>query len=68
MRPPHNSIFAPEFPHDLPWENTDPLTMAGLLGRPVLMEFWDFCRPELDPDAAVHEGVAAPLRRSPGCR
>ena len=45
MRPPVDHIEAPAFPPRLPWINTDPLRMDQQLGRPVLVEFWDFCRP-----------------------
>ena len=45
MRPPVDSIAAPPFPAGAQWLNSDPLTMDGLRGRPVLLEFWDFCRP-----------------------
>ncbi len=44
MRPPVDDIHAPEFPIRLPWFNAPPLTMGELSGRPVLIEFWDFCR------------------------
>jgi thiol-disulfide isomerase/thioredoxin len=37
-------IAAPPFPRDLPWVNTAPLRMDKQVGRPVLVEFWDFCR------------------------
>ena len=33
------------FPPRLPWINTAPLRMDQQRGRPVLIEFWDFCRP-----------------------
>ena len=29
----------------VPWVNVAPLRMDQQLGRPVLIEFWDFCRP-----------------------
>jgi AhpC/TSA family len=45
MRPPVQDILAPPFPHGLTWINTAPLRMDRLLGRAVLIEFWDFCRP-----------------------
>ncbi len=32
---------APEFATG-PWVNTDPLTMSGLRGRVVLIDFWTF--------------------------
>ena len=35
------NIHAPEFPQDLEWINTPrPLTIAGLRGKVVLLEFW----------------------------
>ncbi|MGA2925221.1 MAG: redoxin domain-containing protein [Solirubrobacteraceae bacterium] len=45
MRPPVDDIAAPGFPPRLPWINAAPLRMDQQLGRPVLVEFWDFCRP-----------------------
>src|SRR4051794_23630959 len=33
------------FPRDLRWVNVAPLRMDQQRGRPVLLEFWDFCRP-----------------------
>jgi hypothetical protein len=33
------------FPPRLPWINVTPLRMDQQRGRPVLVEFWDFCRP-----------------------
>jgi len=45
MRAPVDSIAAPPFPPRLPWINVAPLRMDKQLGRPVLIEFWDFCRP-----------------------
>src|SRR3954465_5722326 len=44
VRPPVE-IAAPPFPKDLPWVNVAPLRMDQQIGRPVLVEFWDFCRP-----------------------
>ena len=38
-------IAAPPFPRELPWVNVAPLRMDQQIGRPVLIEFWDFCRP-----------------------
>ena len=47
--PPHASARRshrrPPFPAPLPWFNVAPLRMDQQLGRPVLIEFWDFCRP-----------------------
>jgi thiol-disulfide isomerase/thioredoxin len=45
MRAPVDHIPAPAFPRDLPWINTAALRMDQQRGRPVLVEFWDFCRP-----------------------
>lgn len=46
MRPPVDHIQAPEFPARLPWLNVDkPMWMHAQRGHPVLVEFWDFCRP-----------------------
>ena len=44
MRAPDHTIPAPPFPRDLPWVNSAALRMDRQLGRPVLVEFWDFCR------------------------
>jgi hypothetical protein len=38
------TIAAPPFPRDLPWVNAAGLLMHQHRGRPVLLEFWDFCR------------------------
>jgi hypothetical protein len=45
MRAPVDHIEAPAFPSRLPWINVAPLRMDQQRGRPVLIEFWDFCRP-----------------------
>ncbi|MEA2390164.1 MAG: hypothetical protein QOK31_273 [Solirubrobacteraceae bacterium] len=45
MRPPRPDIPAPEFPRGLPWVNVAMLRMQQMRARPVLVEFWDFCRP-----------------------
>src|ERR687885_17388 len=37
-------IPAPPFPRELPWINVPMLRMDQQRGRPVLVEFWDFCR------------------------
>jgi hypothetical protein len=44
VRPPVDTIHAPPFPAGLPWVNAAPLRMDRQSGRPVLVEFWDFCR------------------------
>ena len=37
------NIHAPEFPSGLEWLNTPrPLSIAGLRGKIVLLEFWTF--------------------------
>jgi hypothetical protein len=37
-------VNAPEFPPGLDWLNTrEPLTLASLRGKAVLLEFWTFC-------------------------
>ena len=33
---------APEFPKALPWLNSEPLDMAGLKGKVVLIDFWTY--------------------------
>ncbi len=45
MRPPIDSILAPPFPSGADWLNSPALNMEELRGRAVLIEFWDFCRP-----------------------
>ena len=44
MRPPVDTIAAPPFPRDVEWVNVAPLRMDQQRGRPVLVEFFDFCR------------------------
>ena len=44
MRAPDATIPAPPFPREARWLNTAPLRMDKQRGRPVLVEFWDFCR------------------------
>src|SRR6202044_757060 len=46
MRAPIDTIAAPLFPTKLPWVNTNG-AQASILkrGQPMLVEFWDFCRP-----------------------
>ena len=45
MRVPTDTIAAPMFPAALRWLNVATLRMDQQRGRPVLLEFWDFCRP-----------------------
>jgi thiol-disulfide isomerase/thioredoxin len=45
MRPPADAeILAPPFPREAAWVNVAMLRMDQQAGRPVLVEFWDFCR------------------------
>ena len=44
VRAPPATIPAPPFPRGLTWVNVAPLRMDKQKGRPVLVEFWDFCR------------------------
>lgn len=39
-----SEIRLPPFPRGLPWLNTATLKAHEQRGRPVLVEFWDFCR------------------------
>jgi hypothetical protein len=45
IRAPVDTIPAPPFLPHLRWVNVKSLRMDHLLGRPVLIEFWDFCQP-----------------------
>jgi thiol-disulfide isomerase/thioredoxin len=45
VRAPVDHIAAPSFPTQARWLNVKTLRMEKLLGWPVLIEFWDFCRP-----------------------
>jgi hypothetical protein len=46
VRSPSSTIVAPLFPTSLPWVNTNGASASILQrGRPMLVEFWDFCRP-----------------------
>src|SRR5450631_220117 len=46
MRAPVDTIVAPLFPTGLPWVNVSgPQASIIQRGRPMLVEFWDFCRP-----------------------
>lgn len=44
MRAQPATIAAPPFPRALTWINVASLRMDKQRGRPVLIEFWDFCR------------------------
>jgi hypothetical protein len=45
VRAPVNHIAAPPFPRGLEWINSPPVRLERQLGEPLLVEFWDFCRP-----------------------
>jgi thiol-disulfide isomerase/thioredoxin len=47
MRAPVDTIAAPLFPRDLPWVNLPAGRQVSIIqrDRPMLVEFWDFCRP-----------------------
>jgi hypothetical protein len=44
-RAPSDDIEAPRFPRMAVWVNATRLRMEDQRGHPVLVEFWDFCRP-----------------------
>ncbi|HEY1688635.1 MAG TPA: DipZ protein [Solirubrobacteraceae bacterium] len=64
MRAPVDTIEAPQFLPQLRWVNVKRLRVEKLRGRPVLIEFWDFCRPNsirtLPYMKAWHERYGAP--------
>jgi hypothetical protein len=46
VRAPVDNIVAPLFPRGLPWVNAPSGGVSVIQrGRPLLVEFWDFCRP-----------------------
>lgn len=45
MRAPTDKIAAPLFPTRLPWVNVNGPQASIQRGRPMLVEFWDLCRP-----------------------
>jgi thiol-disulfide isomerase/thioredoxin len=47
LRAPVDTIVAPLFPTKLPWVNVARGGQASIIqrGKPMLVEFWDFCRP-----------------------
>jgi hypothetical protein len=45
MRAPVDTIAAPPLPRHLPWVNAARPPAILERGRPLLVEFWDFCRP-----------------------
>ena len=69
MRAPVDTIRAPLFPPRLQWLNSPPQTPIKR-GRPMLVEFWDFCRPNslrtLPYEKAWHERYAEAGLRAVG--
>lgn len=63
MRAPPDRISAPFFPAGAEWVNVAMLRLDQQVGRPVLIEFWDFCRANslrtLDYVRGWHERYAA---------
>jgi hypothetical protein len=63
LRAPVDNIVAPLFPTRLPWVNASGPQSIIQQGRPMLVEFWDFCRPSslrtLAYVMAWHERYAA---------
>jgi hypothetical protein len=63
VRAPADRISAPFFPAQAQWVNVATLRLDQQLGRPVLIEFWDFCRANslrtLDYVRVWHERYAA---------
>jgi thiol-disulfide isomerase/thioredoxin len=46
LRAPVDTIVAPLFPNNRPWANIAGAQVSTLQrGKPMLVEFWDFCRP-----------------------
>ncbi len=66
MRAPVDTIPAPLFPTHLPWLNVRGPQASIQRGRPMLVEFWDFCRPNslrtLPYLKAWHERYARPAQ------
>ncbi len=42
MKPYAGTVRAPEFPPDLEWVNSDPVSLTDLRGRLVILDFWTF--------------------------
>ena len=63
MRAPLDKVSAPFFPARAEWVNVATLRLDQQLGRPLLVEFWDFCRANslrtLGYTCAWHERYAA---------
>jgi hypothetical protein len=69
LRAPVDTIPAPPFLTHLKWVNVPSLRMDRQLGNPVLIEFWDCCRPNslrtLPYVRTWYERYASPLSSSP---
>ncbi len=37
------TVRAPDFPDNLDWINSPPLTLRQLRGKLVLLDFWTYC-------------------------
>ncbi len=35
-------VRAPDFPSDLTWINSRPISLTGLRGKAVILDFWTF--------------------------
>jgi len=69
MRAPVDTIAAPPFLTHLKWVNVATLRMDKQLGNPVLVEFWDCCRPNslrtLPYMKAWHDRYGTPSSEEP---
>ncbi len=43
VNPYAGTVRSPEFPADLEWFNSDPLKLAELRGKMVILDFWTYC-------------------------
>jgi hypothetical protein len=42
MNPYAAQVRAPDFPEGLTWVNSDPIRLADLRGKVVILDFWTF--------------------------
>jgi len=73
VRAPVGQIAAPMFPDGIGWLNAEPIQMDRMLGRPVLIEFFDVCRvsslrtlPYIKAWAAKYPGLRVISVHAPG--
>jgi len=73
VRAPVGQIAAPMFPDGIGWLNAEPIQMDRMLGRPVLIEFFDVCRvsslrtlPYVKAWAAKYPGLRVISVHAPG--